>query len=101
MTEERLRAAEGWAGYPDRDPEAARLVCDLVLEVRRLQAAVVPDGVITGPPMSEQEAQALRERLSKYNGRRVQVMPVQIEYVPPFRGILDGITAETVYGVEV
>lgn len=42
MTEERLKSLEGWAGYPDRDPEAARLVRDLVREVRRLQAAAVP-----------------------------------------------------------
>lgn len=61
MTEERLKALEGWAGYPDRDPQAARLVRELVREVRRLQAA----------PM------------------------------PPFPGILNGITAEDVYGLFV
>ncbi len=79
MDEERLKALEGWAGYPDRDPQAARLVRELVREVRRLNAAAVPcANVIHGLPDPEP--------------------------VPPFRGILaphDGKRCVDVYGVEV
>lgn len=62
MTDERLASYADWAGHPDRDPQAARIVRELVAEVRRL--------------------------------REEKAAPV-----PPFRGILDGITAADVYGV--
>lgn len=103
MDEERLRALEGWAGYPDRDPQAARLVRELVREVRRLKAAAVPDAVFTAPEMSDDKLQEIASELVKqFNGRKVCANVIHGLPDPvPFRGVLNGITAETVYGVEV
>lgn len=42
MTDERLCAYGDWAGHPDRDAQAARIVRELVREVRRLRAELQP-----------------------------------------------------------
>lgn len=81
MTDERLCAYGDWAGHPDRDAQAARIVRELVREVRRLR--------------KELQASAL-DCLALEGQTWEQPAPV-----PPFRGILDGITAADVYGVHV
>ncbi len=105
MTEERLKEIEEWARAWSRcDTTAGRVVVELVAEVRRLQAAALPDGAAVFPELSAQTAEAIRAQLmARHNGRKVHLMPAGCEtvYVPPFRGVLNGITAETVYGVEV
>ena len=168
MTEERLKALEGWAGYPDRDPQAARLVRELVREVRRLQShittvesqllaegecpaamppfdvqaahadddspgvpadevfaallanaqpAPVPPGpfggweckVCSARPSTGPDNYGIVEHgkgcytICDDGGGQELIDPVmpqeQPAPVPPFHGILDGITAEDVYGV--
>ncbi len=97
MDEERLKALEGWAGYPDRDPQAARLVRELVREVRRLKAAAVPDGMwIIPAPLPDVS-------VSVPCANVIHRLP-EPATVPPFRGILaphDGKRCVDVYGVEV
>lgn len=113
MTEERLKALEGWAGYPDRDPQAARLVRELVREVRRLTSTedggfVIPPELIPGcysltwqQPGTVMADDAGTELVEKCNRRRngKPMVVLSAAPVPPFPGILSGITAEDVYGV--
>lgn len=146
MDEERLKALEGWAGYPDRDPQAARLVRELVREVRRLNASrlrlnkdarqafidclEIVDALADVAKNSDKGdkdlpakwfatalntagdaiASAAKRRLAdKLLSDELLAVFERIGWkqrekaaaVPPFRGILNGITAADVYGVEV
>lgn len=75
MTPERLAELEAWARAWSRcETVAARNVLELVAEVQRLKVAA-----------------ALETMLAPYYPAAV----------PPFRGILDGITAADVFGVQV
>lgn len=98
MTDEQLTEYERWAKSWSREYTfAGRLLLQLVAEVRRLKAAAVPAEC---PPPPEVVAR-LRQAEEK-NGRRVALMSTeQPAAVPPFHGILDGITAADVYGVHV
>jgi hypothetical protein len=111
MTEERLRAAEGWAGYPDRDQQAARIVCELVREVRRLQreaqTAALDYLALEGQAWEQPAALPLPfDVQAAHADDGSPGIPAEEAFASlfanaqkPFRGILDGITAETVYGV--
>lgn len=103
VTEEQLAEYEAWAQAWSRvESVGARRVLELVAEVRRLKAAAVPDEhPVLVSEFSEQQRDELRREMMR-RMHRISALPVeQPAPLPPFPGILAGITAADVYGVQV
>lgn len=102
MTPERLAELEAWARAWSRcETVGARNVLELVAEVRLLRES--PPLELTVPnPLSAQEMENVRQSVMRLRCRRLVLLPIeQPAAVPPFRGILDGVTAADVHGVQV